>query len=254
MVIPDLVAHRGYRLHYPENTLIAVEAALRAGARYVEVDIQLSRDGIPVLFHDGDLTRVCGIPGAVKDYTAAELQSFKASEYQRFGYRYAKTRITTLDQLVELLAQHPAVTVFVELKVESLAHFGTAATLAAVRAALRRFEERAVLISYAHEALIAARQAGWPAIGAVLERWKDRRRSMLRDIAPQYIFCDVNDLPSFGRLRVDNARLVVFEVDDPAIALRLARRGVDLIETFAVGELRKAFDILASSPAATGKI
>jgi glycerophosphoryl diester phosphodiesterase len=75
-----------------------------------------------------------------------------------------------------------------------------------------------------------------------LERWKDRRDSRVRDIAPQYIFCDVNDLPAFGRLKGDGARLVVFEVDDAERALRLARRGVDFIETFAVGELRRALD------------
>jgi glycerophosphoryl diester phosphodiesterase len=244
MVIPELVAHRGYRLHYPENTLIAVEAALRAGARYVEIDVQLSHDRVPMLFHDADLMRVCGTPGAVKDYTAVELQRFKTSEYQRFGYRYAKTRMATLEEFTELLTKHSTVTAFVEIKVESLTHFGVAETLDAVRASLRGVEEHAVLISYAHDVLAAARQARWPSVGAVLDRWKDRNSSALRDIAPQYIFCDVNDLPRFGRLRANNARLAVFEVDDPKVALRLARRGVDLVETFAVGELRKAFDLL----------
>lgn len=247
MVVPDLVAHRGYRLHYPENTLIAVEAALRAGARYVEIDVQLSRDRIPMLFHDADLMRVCGTPGAVKDYTAVELQRFKASEYQRFGYRYAKTHMTTLDEFAELLRQHPSVTAFVELKAESLAQFGIAETLDAVRACLHGLEERAVLISYVHEALAAARRSGWPSIGAVLERWKDRNSTALRDIAPQYIFCDVNDLPIFGRLRANGARLAVFEVDDAKVALRLARRGVALIETFAIGELRRALDPLIAA-------
>ena len=56
MDIPELVAHRGYALHYPENTLIGIEAAIRAGARYVEVDVQLSADKVPVLFHDRTLT------------------------------------------------------------------------------------------------------------------------------------------------------------------------------------------------------
>lgn len=240
MSLPELVAHRGFQLHYPENTLIAVEAALRAGARFVEIDIQLSRDGVPVLFHDEDLMRMCNVAGAVKDFTAEELKHFRASEYNRFGYRYARTQIATLSELVSLLAHHPNVTVFVELKTESLTHFGIGPMLAAVRGALRGFENRAVLISYALDALLEARRGGWSALGVVLERWGDRRLPVLAEINPAYAFADVNDLPRFGRLRVGDARLVVFEVDDPDVARRLHRRGVHMIETFAIGEMRRA--------------
>ncbi|MGF1546037.1 MAG: glycerophosphodiester phosphodiesterase family protein, partial [Thiotrichales bacterium] len=61
----DLVAHRGYALRYPENTLPAIEAALAAGARYVEIDVQLSADQVPVLFHDRSLMRMCEVTGAL---------------------------------------------------------------------------------------------------------------------------------------------------------------------------------------------
>ena len=61
----ELVAHRGYPRHYPENTLIGIEAAIRAGAAYVEVDIQLSSDQVPLLYHDSDMQRLSGKPGAV---------------------------------------------------------------------------------------------------------------------------------------------------------------------------------------------
>ena len=49
MRIPELVAHRGYPQHYPENTLIGIEAAITAGARFIDVDVQLSADRVPVL-------------------------------------------------------------------------------------------------------------------------------------------------------------------------------------------------------------
>lgn len=247
MTLPELVAHRGYQLHYPENTLPAVEAALRAGARFVEIDIQLSRDRVPMVFHDEDLARICGVPGMVKDCTAEQLQRLRASEYQRFGYRYARVRIPTLAEFTDLLGRYPDVTAFVELKQESLAHFGNEAMVARVSAALNHVRDRAVIISYAFDALLAARRAGWPTLGAVLERWRDRRQSAIREIKPQYLFCDVNALPAFGQLRVDGARLAVFEVGDATTALRLARRGVDLIETFALGELRRALDLLSAA-------
>ncbi len=47
-----VLAHRGYHAVFPENTLQAFDAAVRAGADGIETDVHLSRDGIPVLFHD----------------------------------------------------------------------------------------------------------------------------------------------------------------------------------------------------------
>ena len=52
-----LVAHRGYPSCLPENTLPSIVAALQVGARYLEVDVQVSRDGEVVLFHDRELQR-----------------------------------------------------------------------------------------------------------------------------------------------------------------------------------------------------
>ena len=47
-----MVVHRGYPLHYPENTLIGMEAAMRTSAGLVEFDLQPIHDLIPVLFHE----------------------------------------------------------------------------------------------------------------------------------------------------------------------------------------------------------
>ena len=62
-------------------------------------------------------------------------------------------------------------------------------------------------------------------------------------IAPAYLFCDVKGLPAFGHITVPGTRTVVYEVTDPALARRLFARGVDLVETFAVGEMREALDL-----------
>ena len=55
-----LVAHRGYPRRYPENTLLSLLAALEAGAEFVEFDVQMTADGVPVLLHDADLRRTGG--------------------------------------------------------------------------------------------------------------------------------------------------------------------------------------------------
>lgn len=66
-------AHRGlHNADLPENSAAAFEAACRAGYG-IELDVQLSSDGIPVVFHDATLNRVCGIDARVLDRTAEEL-------------------------------------------------------------------------------------------------------------------------------------------------------------------------------------
>ncbi len=71
-------AHRG--LHdnesdAPENTMAAFKKAVDAGFG-IELDVQLTKDRIPVVFHDETLKRVCGVEGKVRDYTFEQLQGF----------------------------------------------------------------------------------------------------------------------------------------------------------------------------------
>lgn len=72
-------AHRG--LHdnkgdAPENSMASFRMAVDAGYG-IEFDVQLTKDRIPVVFHDESLSRVCGVPGNVRDYTFEELQAFR---------------------------------------------------------------------------------------------------------------------------------------------------------------------------------
>lgn len=236
---PEFVAHRGYPRRFPENTIAGLDGAIAAGARFVEVDVQLTRDLVPVLFHDENIRRVCGMEGTISRYTFEELRRFPASEPGRFGTRYAHVRIPSLAELAALLARHPGVTAFVELKREALNSFGVEAVLGRVIRDLQPVQTRCVLISFAPEPLAAAKRAGWR-VGAVIEHWRERKQKTLVALAPEFLFCDVNGLPWWGKLRFPGAKVVIYEVDDPDVARKLAARGADLIETFAIGELRAA--------------
>lgn len=249
MRIPELVAHRGYALHYPENTLIGIEAAIRAGARFVEVDVQLSADKVPVLFHDRNMDRLCRVSGAIHDFTRAQLRDFNVLEFDRFGYKFAHNPITTLAELGALLTHYPQVTAFIELKRLSIERFGVQTVLDYVLRSLAPVLPQCVLISYNVPVLAAARQQGYHGVGAILERWHDQRNSDVQAIHPDYLFCDAVDLPHFGDLEKSGAKIVVYEITDPQAALKLARRGVGFIETFAIGEMLAAFEPLRQAPA-----
>ncbi len=235
------MAHRGYRARYPENTLIAYEAAVEVGACFVELDVQLTRDEVPVLYHDRSLLRVSGQPGAIHQYSWEELSAFRAFEFERFGYRFAQNPICSLARFVEFLAAHPHVTAFVELKRVMVERFGADRAAAKVLATLQPAAGQCVIISYAPDALLAVRERGWQRIGAVVDQWRERRHAAIRALRPQYLFCDIDGLPRHGRLRVDDGRLAVFSTTDPRRARGLVQRGVDLVETDDIGAMIAAW-------------
>jgi acetyl esterase/lipase len=70
-----VIAHRGNHEVYPENTLAAVEAAIRSGVDYVEVDLRTTRDGQLVLCHDETVDRTTHGKGKVKDLRWEELST-----------------------------------------------------------------------------------------------------------------------------------------------------------------------------------
>ena len=86
--------HRGYSLHYPENTLPAFEAARAAGATSIEIDVVLTKDGEPVVLHDLSVDRTTDGYGFAADLNLAEIGGLDAGG--RFNPRFAGTKIPTL--------------------------------------------------------------------------------------------------------------------------------------------------------------
>ena len=242
------VAHRGYPARYPENTLPSIEAALQAGARYIEVDVQLSQDGEVVVFHDRDLQRLCGQAGAVHDYTWQELHRLHVAGHSHLASTSADITIPRLRDIVVLLQQHPGVTLFVELKRISLEQFGVDAVVQRVVAQLQPVVHQVVLISYSLEALQHVQQHYALSIGVVIDDWAMRDQPVIRHLKPEYLFCDLNSLPQDGELDDEHYKLALFECTDPQQALNLLRRGASLIETFAIGEMLSAIAASGAPP------
>jgi glycerophosphoryl diester phosphodiesterase len=88
-----LIAHRGDPLVLRENTLPSVLSAMTEGADWVEVDVKLTRDGVPVLLHDDTLTRLWGHDRRVAELTFAELEALTRDD---------RWRIPTLVEALEL--------------------------------------------------------------------------------------------------------------------------------------------------------
>jgi glycerophosphoryl diester phosphodiesterase len=116
---PIRFAHRGGRLLYPENTMYAFGRAIDDhGYHYVELDVRLSADRVPVVFHDPTLDRTTDADGPVADRTAAELAELDAGynfdPEHDYPMRGAGATIPTLD---EVYRTWPELRINLDLKV-----------------------------------------------------------------------------------------------------------------------------------------
>lgn len=111
--------HRGYCAKYPENTLISYEAAMDLGVDAFEFDVWLTSDKVPVLMHDGNALRTCGVNKHLRDMTLAEAKTLDAGYAEKFGDLYTNKGITvpTLEETLQLAAKkRPDILYGVEIK------------------------------------------------------------------------------------------------------------------------------------------
>lgn len=99
-LIPVVLAHRGLSADYPENTMLAFEAALQGEhpAHGIELDIVFSKDDCPMVIHDETLTRTTNGEGAVANLSATELKQLDAGSW--FGDKLTTAAIPTLDEVL----------------------------------------------------------------------------------------------------------------------------------------------------------
>ena len=237
----QLVAHRGYAARYPENTEPALIAAVDAGARYIEFDVQLTRDGVPVLLHDESFLRTAGQSADVRDIDQADLGRFDVGEAKRFGSRFERTAVCDLRRAAELLAGWPQVTAFVELKRQSLTRFGVAEVFDAVMPVLQPVLSQCVIISFVAEALQESRRRCDAPVGWAVRRWNKASQREAEDMQPEYLFCNVDKLPiNPANIWQGPWRWVIYEITDPDQAIKLASSGMNYIETMRFGEMHAA--------------
>jgi len=236
---PVFIAHRGYAAVYPENTLIALDAARQAGAVYVEVDIQLSADLVPVLFHDRDLQRLCQQSGAVHDYTFSQLEQFNATFEEKFGKRYVNNKITSLAVFINYLKEHPKLNAFIELKRSMIEKFGEECVLNTLLPLFKGMREQVSFISYNQSILKSIHSTTDYRTGIVVDEWHNYNKNS--GWQSEWVFCSAEGLPEDDTELEINSKLAVFEVGNMELANKLLARGIHYLETFRIKEMLEAF-------------
>ncbi|WP_223829673.1 glycerophosphodiester phosphodiesterase [Paenibacillus arenilitoris] len=149
-----IVAHRGWSGDAPENTMAAFRLAMTdPGIAIIELDVHLSKDGVPVVMHDHTLDRTSNGTGPIKAYTVEELREFDAGGW--FSPGFAGERIPTLEEVLELAKGR--IKLHVELKALGDEYPGIEE---AVIACIRRqdMEDEVVLSSFNHDSMKKAKE------------------------------------------------------------------------------------------------
>lgn len=94
-----IFAHRGVSSLYPENTMAAFQAAADLGVEGIELDVQLSKERVPVVIHDPRLQRTTNGEGSVKDFSVKELKELTAGV--NFEQTTTNEKIPTLEEVLQ---------------------------------------------------------------------------------------------------------------------------------------------------------
>lgn len=101
MNIPNIIGHRGACGYAPENTLSSIQSAADMGCEWVELDVKLTSDDVPIIFHDDNLLRTTGHDGLVKETPYSVIKELDAGSW--FGDSFVGEQIPTLEEAVELM-------------------------------------------------------------------------------------------------------------------------------------------------------
>ncbi|MCB1759490.1 MAG: hypothetical protein KDI68_06875 [Gammaproteobacteria bacterium] len=237
----QLVAHRGIPERFPENSLIGLEAAMRSCVPYVEFDLQATRDGALVLSHDSDLRRIGGIEQSLFDLSLEQLKAFDLGQRERFGDRFHGTRIATLGELVRLALKYPQCQLLVELKTESLQHFGIDTIIDRTLPQLDPLRARCTIISFHLPTLteLKSRRCGYR-LGWIVRNCSQAEQARARELTPNLIIASRQLLKPASPRWPGPWRWVVYTVDDAALALAYAAAGIVLVETNDAESLTRA--------------
>lgn len=97
---PEISAHRGSSVDYPENSIPAYAAAIEQGADWIELDVHQTADNVVVISHDANIKRISGVDKNIWEMTYAELETYDVGSW--FSDEYSYLRLPTLDEVIKL--------------------------------------------------------------------------------------------------------------------------------------------------------
>ena len=227
---PLVIGHRGFKARYPENTMAGFRAALASSVAMIELDVQLSSDGHPVVIHDDDLDRTTDGKGPVTALSLSELKKLDAGSW--FDPQFANESIPTLAEVLNLVGNRALINVEIKVKpdrkVDALQDIDII-TLSLIR---RKKLEKQVLISSFNKYVLEriSRMDQPPALGVLTEFGEDinifRVCQTLGAFSWHPYFLEV-DKEKITRMHQKGIRVMPYTVNSPNEMKMALNTGVD---------------------------
>jgi glycerophosphoryl diester phosphodiesterase len=99
--LPSVIGHRGAAAYAPENTIEGIHTAADIGVKWVELDVKLTKDDVPIMFHDEELDRTTNGSGLVAETTYEDIRHLETGSW--FGESFTGIKIPTLEEAVDAL-------------------------------------------------------------------------------------------------------------------------------------------------------
>jgi len=243
----SLVAHRGQPLLFPENSLEGFNHVVKSGAAYIETDVNITADGIPVLSHDANLLKLTEKQIIISDHSYDEIKDMQAGFSERFGDKFNHCRIASVKQFSALLKDWPDVTCFVEIKQPCINYFGLKAVDLVVDA-LKDIYCQVVIISFDYDALDYAQRNYDIPTGWVVAEWSEQNRVKSSELSPQYLFAKADIFPQQkSGIWTGAWDWVVYTLNSAKEVEYFAGLGIELIESDRFSELKLESKIVEKS-------
>jgi len=188
-------------------------------------------DGQFILLHDADFSRTGGDSRSVFDTDIQALQRISVHEPDRLGNRFFPEAAPGLDTVLQRLAAFPNARAMVEIKDESLDHWGLEKVMNALLKTLTPFQRQCILIAYSDAALDFAQQQGDMVTGWVVRSYDRQHLERARQLGPQFLICNERKIPPGETPWRGGWQWMLYDISDPNTALQWSARGVALIET-----------------------
>jgi glycerophosphoryl diester phosphodiesterase len=230
--LPILIGHRGAAAYAPENTLESIRTAADMGVEWVELDVKLTKDQIPIIFHDEELDRTTNGSGPVMNHTYEEISQLEAGSW--FADSFAGIKIPTLEEAVEVIMEHD-LGLNLEIKPCPGREKETAEVALDYLSRIWEEHDKLLISSFSHVSLEAARdiandwKRGLLLDGELPENWRelaDYLDATTINIGTKYTTREMVE-----EIMNEEYPIAVWTVNDPQRARELQRWGVDSMFT-----------------------
>ncbi|ROL56144.1 hypothetical protein D9V84_09480 [Bacteroidetes/Chlorobi group bacterium Naka2016] len=207
-----VVAHRGASAVAPENTLASFEEAISVGAHFIEMDIQATADGVPIVFHDKGLSRTTDGKGIASKLTFGELKKFDSGKW--FGNEFAGERIPSLEEVLQFVNGR----IFLNLELKNLGN-NSQQNIAKILELIEKYNycDKVIISSFYHEQLKVVKRLNSKIPIAPIRFPRDERlpSQLKQELDCQGFVCSIDELDQkiAEDARSNNIFIGVYSVD-----------------------------------------